>query len=52
MVTSNTQIIVGGRSSKTYENTIKEIGASMVTDLGDLKEKLISLRDEKNNRIA
>ncbi|MFH2050431.1 MAG: MerR family transcriptional regulator [bacterium] len=52
MVTSNTQIIVGGRSSETYENTIKEIGAIMVTDLGDLKEKLISLRDENKNRIA
>lgn len=52
LVKSNTQIFVGGRSSKAYEKTINEIGAIRVTDLGDLKEKLITLRDENGNKTA
>jgi DNA-binding transcriptional MerR regulator/methylmalonyl-CoA mutase cobalamin-binding subunit len=46
MLGDKTQILVGGRSVRAYEKTLKEIEALVVTDLADLKVKLNNLREE------
>jgi methanogenic corrinoid protein MtbC1 len=42
----NVRILAGGRSVESYANVLNEIGATRVTNLGDLRVKLVKIREE------
>jgi methanogenic corrinoid protein MtbC1 len=41
------QILIGGRSASAYQAIIKEIGATVLTDLSSLPKKLEAFRDQR-----
>lgn len=52
MLSADLPVFIGGRSAASYEPILEEIGATRITDLGDLRERLTELRRKISNQKA